>query len=110
MNGLGRLNLTCLSLESINNSDLGRIIKAAKFPHLNEIVFTDLNGLWDLDVRRIARSYGQQVMKLVSFYSFIEINGQKSTKNRQKLTANDKYGHIGSHHVVVFLYITPHFV
>jgi hypothetical protein len=64
MNGLGSLsNLRYLSLKGMKNVDLGDIIKAAKFPHLNEIEFKDMDGLSDNDVSQIARTYGQQVIK-----------------------------------------------
>jgi hypothetical protein len=45
----------------VDKSDLGHIIEAANFQHLNEIGFKYVDQLSDNDIRQIARTYGQQV-------------------------------------------------
>jgi hypothetical protein len=68
MNGLASLsNLRCLSLENISNMDLGYVIEAANFPHLNEIQFSGVYELTDNDVSRIAQTYGKQVIQFDLF-------------------------------------------
>jgi hypothetical protein len=47
---------------SVKNSDLGHIIEAANFQHLNEIGFKASN-LTDKDISQISRTYGQQLKK-----------------------------------------------
>jgi hypothetical protein len=53
-------NLRNLFLRRVNNCDLGHIIEAAKFQHLNEIGINAVN-LTDNDISQISRTYGQQV-------------------------------------------------
>jgi hypothetical protein len=61
LDGLGSLSqLKSLCLDCITNSDLGNSLEAAKFQHLNEIEFKRVI-LKDIDVRKIAQTYNQQV-------------------------------------------------
>jgi hypothetical protein len=60
--GLERLvNLRCLHICMYTNSDLGHIIEAAKFRHLNEIKLSFMDNLSDEDIIAIAQAYGEQV-------------------------------------------------
>jgi Leucine-rich repeat (LRR) protein len=62
LDSLGSLSkLKYLWLNGITNSDMGNSIKAAKFQHLTEIVFSGTDNLSDYDVSQIAKTYGQQV-------------------------------------------------
>jgi hypothetical protein len=62
LDSLGSLSqLKSLCLKGITNRDLGNSIEAAKFQHLNEVNFKRAENLSDIDVRKIAQTYNQQV-------------------------------------------------